>query len=705
MSVTAEELEIVIKANVTDAIKKLEGLKGQIQKTMSKTVQPMQKVNTQVAKSMTTTMNQTSKAMSILSREIEMQERKVESLKKKYQASFQSKSKSMVQDFRNQQKAQIQLDKMKLRYEQMGTKTIPKVDKATRKATKSTNMLVKTFKRILVAMAIRTVIKQVQEGMRDLAVYSDRFNDSMSNMQAQLLQLRNSLTVALTPILEGLEPALIRITDLFINLFNTISKYTTALFTNSKTYTIATKVTTDYAKSVGKAKKEQEGMLAGFDELNVITKPEVSGGTEGMPSSEEMFDTLEIDNKTLTMAENIKKAFSEVGTAIKNALNGPINDFVSATLPQVIYTIQNYIIPFFIELGLQVKETLSKGYEVLAPIFNKVWTEGVQPAINLILGLWGSMWQTIYTAWQKHGEKIFDNIRTSLERIGETFTIVWEEYLQPVWQNFMDMVDWLWAEHLQPFVANFADFVAELVNGALSIYNNVIAPITNWLLKILTPIVKMVMNTIVDVVGTAVATILDVASGIITTMKGIIQFISGTLTLDWEKAWEGFRNIFKGIWESFGGIIKGVVNVVIDLINNMLGLVEDGINAIIEMINGLEIVNPFNGEEIWSPNIPLVDFKEIPKLKNGSVLSQETLFIGGEYPGAKTNPEIVSPQSLMYETNVKANIPVINAVEEMSDRLVGALQNIGVYAEFDYSKLKVGLDAEGKRTGKKLYSM
>ena len=446
-------------------------------------------------------------------------------------------------------------------------------------------------------------------------------------------------------------------------------------------------------------------MLAGFDELNVITKPEASGGTEGMPSSEEMFDTLEIDNKTLTMAENIKNAFSEVGTAIKNALSVPINDFVSTTLPQITYTMQNYVIPFFTELGLQVKKTLSKGYEVLAPIFNKVWSEGVQPAINLIVGLWSSMWQTIYTAWQKHGEKIFDNIRTSLERIGEIFTIVWEEYLQPVWQNFMDMVDWLWTEHLQPFVANFIDLVAELVNGALSIYNNVIAPIVKWLLKFLAPIVKMVMNTIVDVIGTAVGTILDVANGIITTIKGIIQFISGTLTLDWEKAWEGFKNIFKGIWESFGGIIKGVVNVVIDLINNMLGLVEDGINAIIEMINGLEIVNPFNGEEIWSPNIPLVDFKEIPKLKNGSVLSQETLFIGGEYPGAKTNPEIVSPQSLMYETNVKANIPVINAVEEMSDRLVGAIQNIGVYAEFGYDKLKVGLDAENKRTGKKLYSM
>ena len=92
VSVTAEELEIVIKANVTDAIKKLEGLKGQIQKTMSKTAEPMQKVNTQVAKSMSTTMNQTSKAigttaskMDIVNREIELQTKKVAKLRQEMQ--------------------------------------------------------------------------------------------------------------------------------------------------------------------------------------------------------------------------------------------------------------------------------------------------------------------------------------------------------------------------------------------------------------------------------------------------------------------------------------------------------------------------------------------------------------------------------------------------------------------------------------------
>ncbi len=39
-----------------------------------------------------------------------------------------------------------------------------------------------------------------------------------------------------------------------------------------------------------------------------------------------------------------------------------------------------------------------------------------------------------------------------------------------------------------------------------------------------------------------------------------------------------------------------------------------------------------------------------PRLAKGGVLSSEQLFVGGEYPNAQRNPEIVAPQSIMAET-------------------------------------------------------
>lgn len=359
VSVTAEELEIVIKANVTDAIKKLEGLKGQIQKTMSKTVEPMQKVNTQVAKTMSTSMNQTSKAMGttaskmdIVNREIELQTKKVAKLRQEMQKYNDAQKKmsakapvsvkgkydskaiesyigntaslgknvKLPKDVTEQlKKAEIRLDKLKLSAqktaEQMDKKLTPALKKTskTMKETKKDGIsITKIFKRMSVSMVvgrvIRGAINQAIAGIGDLAKFSDRFNGAMSEIQSSFLWLRNSMTTALTPIIEGLAPVITKITDALSELFITITMYTTALFTNSKTYIRAKKATTDYAKSLDGVAKAQERALAGFDELNVLAE---QNGT-GMPAAEEMFEEVAIPEKVLSNATKIKQVYEEL---------------------------------------------------------------------------------------------------------------------------------------------------------------------------------------------------------------------------------------------------------------------------------------------------------------------------------------------------------------------------------------------------------
>jgi hypothetical protein len=100
--------------------------------------------------------------------------------------------------------------------------------------------------------------------------------------------------------------------------------------------------------------------------------------------------------------------------------------------------------------------------------------------------------------------------------------------------------------------------------------------------------------------------VFDVAGGVIKVLKGIIQFITGIFTGDWEKAWEGIKNIFGGIWDSIVGVFKGAINLIID-----------GINFLIRGLNKLsfDIPNwvPLIGGKSFGINIP-----EIPKLAVGT---------------------------------------------------------------------------------------
>lgn len=361
---------------------------------------------------------------------------------------------------------------------------------------------------------------------------------------------------------------------------------------------------------------------------------------------------LEIDVPKLGNA--VKTSFIKIFSGLKGTFFLIFTDLFNSTLPQVFTTIGTYVLPFYIQLLDQIVQTLTTGFEVLNGLFQNMWITGMKPAIDLLVKIWDSAWQTIYDVWQKWGEPIFTNIRKAIENIGQIMQKWWDNFLQPIWQNFMDMIDWLWIDHLHPLLINFNDFVGELINGALEIYNKFISPFVKWFSENLGPVVANTFNTIINILGTAVSMIIDRFSAMITSLKGVVQFIVGVFTGDWEKAWEGIKNAFGGLWDGMVAIVKGAINLIIDFINGMIASLETALNWIVDKINSIDIRNPFNGEEIWSPNIPRFKFDRIPKLATGTVVPANY----GEFVGIlgdnKRETEVVSPLSTMKQALIEA---------------------------------------------------
>ncbi len=62
-------------------------------------------------------------------------------------------------------------------------------------------------------------------------------------------------------------------------------------------------------------------------------------------------------------------------------------------------------------------------------------------------------------------------------------------------------------------------------------------------------------------------------------VQGIIDFIAGVLTGDWEKAWQGICEIFTGIWNAVMAFLKGIWEAIYALFG-------DKIDAIVERVEG-----------------------------------------------------------------------------------------------------------------------
>lgn len=118
------------------------------------------------------------------------------------------------------------------------------------------------------------------------------------------------------------------------------------------------------------------------------------------------------------------------------------------------------------------------------------------------------------------------------------------------------------------------------------------------------------------------------------------------------QAWQAVKNVFSTGGRIFDGIkegilsgLKSIVNAIIYGINKVIRIPFTGLNTVLRNIRNAEILGlkPFS----W---IGTISVPQIPRLAKGGVLTEATTVLAGEYSGAKTNPEIVTPQNIMRDT-------------------------------------------------------
>lgn len=384
------------------------------------------------------------------------------------------------------------------------------------------------------------------------------------------------------------------------------------------------------------------------------------------------FSTITRDLKTL--AEPLKQYFTgdftvwmqtvfstlgNIATGTFDTFNTVFSDLWNVAIFPILEKFVTEGLPMLTQFSTQAWETTGTAFSAVREIFDTLWSEAVCPVLGFITQAWCDMVDTISAFWNEWGTPIFEGIREAINSTKDIFLNVWETILRPIFDSIMEVVDRVWTEHLQPLIAEFLDFVGELVTGATDIYNKFIAPIVNWLVDTLGPVVQKTLSTVVETVGAVVGNIIDVVKGVITQLKGIVQFLTGIFTGNWRKAWEGIKNIFKGIWDSFVSLAKAPINLIIGVINKFTGAVEDALNWVIDGINSISIDLPeavadIVGFDSIGFDLSNVNIPDIPYLATGTVVPAnygEFLAVLGDN---KREAEVVSPVSTMRQAMLEA---------------------------------------------------
>lgn len=358
-----------------------------------------------------------------------------------------------------------------------------------------------------------------------------------------------------------------------------------------------------------------------IDELKTAFAPTISAWSSA-------FDTIAAawDNSKINFTNgitNIKDGFLNVASYL-------VNEFA----PNIINSFSTNLAPAIGDIFAFMIEDVSKNFEFFGTLINNISKDIITPALESIETVTTGVFKAIGDTWSKHGTNLLNGVTTFFDGIREDINEFYTDVILPIWQKIKEVFDKVWTEGLEPLVREIADAALEIGTCLITLYNEKIKPIVDWLQQKIYPIIVKIINWVTEKVGEGVIAISGSIKGVITTLKGIIQFITGVFTGDWKKAWEGVKNIFKGIFDTLYNVVKVPLNTIIGGINVVLKGITSAVNTAIKAINKISVTVPDWVPEIGGKrfgfNIKELTAPQIPKLATGGIVTSATQLIAGE---------------------------------------------------------------------------
>lgn len=198
-------------------------------------------------------------------------------------------------------------------------------------------------------------------------------------------------------------------------------------------------------------------------------------------------------------------------------------------------------------------------------------------------------------------------IREGRFEIGELFATV-AGGSETVLGAAADTADW--QESMQLLGNNLKLIFEPLATGVFKVVGEAVGKLAEWITGLRTAIADpssglgqtfRTMGAIFSEVGAVIGSVIDavmviwdrwgeqimaavsfvwggiqgVIEPVLHTIKGLIELITGLITLDWSRAWEGIKGILSGVWESLEGIVRRPIEAIQRVIGGALDTIKE----------------------------------------------------------------------------------------------------------------------------------
>ena len=519
-----------------------------------------------------------------------------------------------------------------------------KMSAGVKKAEKSAKSFASRMKSVVRSALVFTVITQALSKFRNWIGDVIKVSPEAT---AAIARLKGALLTLVQPLVNIIIPAFTKFVNILAAIINKIASVFAVLtgktVESSRAAAEALNKQTSALNGTGAAAKEAKKQLLGFDEINQLTEDTSGGGGgsgtiapdfSGFDDTEDELNTIlglvgaiatgllawkiaSLFTDSLSMIGGIALAaagaFALVyfwldawnnGIDMQNflgmlagaaALAGGLAIAFGSTAAGIALVIGGLAM-----LVVGIKDVVENGFtlENTLTIIAGLLATGL--GIGLLTGNWIPLLIAGIAAalialvsFTGHGEELINGLKETIDGFGKFFKGVFSGDMEMTAEGLKQIWDGL---------KNTWNAVIDSIRDAWNMF-------IEWL-RGKNPELAAIFETY----GKLAADLYNTAKQI---LSGFITFISGVFTGDWNRAWEGVKEIFRGIWNRIISILEGAVNLIIG-----------GINWMIRQLNKIQIKAPdWLGGGTIGFNIPAISTVSIPRLAQGAVIPPNREFL------------------------------------------------------------------------------
>lgn len=549
-----------------------------------------------------------------------------------------------------------------------------RMEAAAKKVSDSMNTFSKRvsglFKRVLVFSLITRALQSLRTWLGKTIMQNEEARAAVARLKAAFLTLAQ-------PILQVVIPVFVKLVNILTQVVTAIAKFFGMLSGKSwsaqKSAAQGLNEEQKALEGVGSAAEDASKSMASFDEINQLTDNSASaagGGAGGAASTE-----IAPDFSNLDMAEDkLHDILGLVGAIAAGLLAWKIASLFTNDLSKIwgialavagafalVYfwldawnngiDLQNFLgmlaglaalaVGLAIAFGpiaagialvvgglamlvVGIKDVIENGFNLVNTLTIIAGLLAAGIGISLLTGSWIPLLIAGFLAalvalvsFTGHGEELIQGLKNIIDGFGKFFKGVFTgdmklavEGIKQIWEGMKQ----LWNA---------------IVNSIKDAWNMFIT----WL-QSKSPLLAAIFQTYGSFIS-------GLYKSIKQWLSGIIEFVSGVFTGDWTKAWEGVKEIFKGIWNGIITVVEYAINFIIN-----------GINLLISALNTIhfEVPDwvPIIGGRSFGISIPLVSQVALPRLAEGAVIppNREFMAVLGDQ---KSGTNIETPLETMVQ--------------------------------------------------------